>query len=71
MLTVSLRSKVNREYDLFEVLDDGAVLWRCVVQGREEAISKLRESAATTRNEWRLMHIPTQTLIARMNEKPN
>jgi hypothetical protein len=53
------------------VLDDGTVLWRCTVEGREEAISKLRELAAATRNELRLMHLPSQTLIARMNEKPN
>jgi len=32
-------------------------------------MSKLRELAALTLNELRLMHLPTQNLIARMNEK--
>ena len=57
------------QYDLFEVLPDGSVSWRCTVEGREQAMSKLRELAAPTLNELRLMHLPTQTLIARMNEK--
>jgi len=71
MLTASRGAALDRAYDLFEVLDDGTALWRCTVEGREEAISKLRELAAATRNELRLMHLPSQTLIARMNEKPN
>jgi hypothetical protein len=69
MLTASRGAALDRAYDLFEVLDDGTVLWRCTVEGREEAISKLQELAAATRNELRLMHLPSQTLIARMNEK--
>jgi len=60
---------VKRRYDLFEVLPDGSVRWRCTVEGHEQAMSTLRKLAALTPNELRLMHLPTQNLIARMNEK--
>ena len=54
---------VNREYDLFEVFPDGALVWRGPVSGRDDAIRKLQELSAETGNELRLMHVPTKTLI--------
>jgi hypothetical protein len=58
---------VNREYDIFEMFPDGSALWRNTVTGRDEAIKRLQELSAQTANEVRLMHLPTQTVIAEMN----
>jgi hypothetical protein len=58
---------MDRDYDLFEHFPDGTLLWRETVSGHEDAIRKLRELAAKTKNEVRVMHIPTNTIIAIMN----
>ena len=58
---------MDRNYDLFEVLSDGAPVWRAAIHGREDALRKLEELAEQTRNEVRVMHIPTKTVIAAMN----
>jgi hypothetical protein len=58
---------MERQYDIFEILPDGAPLWRVTVSGHENAVSKLQELAAQTQNEVRIIHIPTNTLIAGMN----
>jgi len=57
---------MDREYDLFEVFPDGALIWRDSVTGHEKAIRRLRELATVSANEFRVMHIPTKTLIASM-----
>jgi hypothetical protein len=61
------RSRMEREYDLFEVLPDGAAVWQVAVTGHENAIKKLHELSARTTNEVRVMHLPTDTLIAQKN----
>ena len=58
---------MDRSYDLFEVFPDGSALWKGSVVGQENAIRKLKELAAGTANEMRLMHVPTKTVIAAMN----
>jgi hypothetical protein len=60
---------MEREYDLFEHFPDGSLMCRETVSGHENAIGKLRELAARTKNEVRVMHLPTETLIASMNGK--
>jgi len=55
---------MDREYDLFEVFPDGSLLWRQSVSGHENAIRRLRELVELTDNEFRVMHILTNTLIA-------
>jgi hypothetical protein len=55
------------QYDLFEQFPNGEVLWRMAVTGHENAIQQLRELAATTSNEVRIVHLPTQAVIAVMN----
>ena len=42
-------------------------LWRDTIRGHEEAIKQLREFSTKTANEVRLIHLPTQTLIATLN----
>ena len=59
---------MNREYDLFEVLSDGGVVWRQTAAGRENALQKLGELSKRTSNEVRVMHVPSNSLIASMKE---
>jgi hypothetical protein len=54
------------ERDLFEVFPDGSLVWRDSVTGHEKAIRRLQELAALIDNEFRVMHVPTNTLIASM-----
>jgi hypothetical protein len=58
-----------RTYDLFEVLPDGDLIWRATVEGHESAIEKLRQAAKGSGNEFRLMHLPTKSVIATINVK--
>jgi hypothetical protein len=58
---------MDSEYDLFEIFPDGSALWRYTVTGREEAIKRLQELSTQTTNEVRLIHLPTNMLIALLN----
>ncbi len=58
---------MEREYDLFEHFPNGDVLWRMPVTGHENAIQQLKELAATTSSEVRLVQLPTHFVIAVMN----
>ena len=58
---------VDREYDIFEVVEDGSLVWRETGHGHAESIRKLSALAEKTSNEVRMMHLPTKTLIAAMN----
>jgi hypothetical protein len=58
---------MERDYDLFEVLPDGALIWRETAAGHENAIKKLVELSKQTSNELREMHILSNTLIASLN----
>jgi hypothetical protein len=58
---------MEREYDLFEVLPDGAAIWRETVHGHENVIQRLVELSKRTTNEVRVMHVLSNTLIAMMN----
>ena len=60
---------MSREYDAFEVLPDGTLMWRGTVVGHEDAVNKLKEVAKDSPNEFRLMHVPTKTVIATINSK--
>jgi hypothetical protein len=61
------RRRMEREYDLFEVLPDGTAVWREAVTGHENAIRKLHVLSVRTTNEIRVMHLETSTLIAVKN----
>jgi hypothetical protein len=58
---------VDREYDIFEVFEDGSLVWRETGLGHVESLRKLSALAERTSNEVRMMHLPTKTLIAAMN----
>jgi hypothetical protein len=57
---------MNREYDLFESLPDGARIWRAAIVGREAAVAKLKELASKSANEFVAMHLPTKEIVAKM-----
>jgi hypothetical protein len=54
---------MQREYDIFEKVDDQEV-WHCSVVGHEAAISRLKELSAKADNEFVVMYIPTRSVIA-------
>jgi hypothetical protein len=58
---------VDRNYDIFEILSDGSLVWRAALHGRDDAIRKLHEIGKDTKNEVRVMHVPTNTIIATTN----
>jgi hypothetical protein len=58
---------MDRTYDLFEKYPDGTMMWKDSISGHEIAIRKLQELAAKTLNECCLMHLATNSVIARMN----
>ena len=58
---------MDRVYDLFEVHTDGTQIWRDTGTGHADAIRKLQALAALTKNEVRMMHLPTKTVIASLN----
>jgi len=60
---------MNRVYDAFEVLPDGTLIWKATIEGREDAVKKLKQVAKDSPNEFRLMHIPSNTVIATINAK--
>jgi hypothetical protein len=60
---------MNRVYDAFEVLPDRTLIWKATVTGHEDAIKKLQQVAKDSPNEFRLMHIPSKTVIATINCK--
>jgi len=58
---------MNRVYDAFEVLPDGTLMWKATVTGHEDAVKKLEQLAKDNPNEFRLMRIPSKTVIATIN----
>ena len=58
---------MNREYDVFELLPDGAPVWRDHVHGLQNAHQRLAEISKTTKNECFVIHIPTKEIVARVN----
>jgi len=57
---------MERHYDIFETIDYSP-LWRCSVSGLEPAIAKMKELAERSANEFTLMHLPSNTVIAKLN----
>ncbi len=55
-----------KEYDLFEKMPDGSLIWRDFVEGREKARLKLTRLSAFSPNEFRAIHIQTNKVVARV-----
>jgi hypothetical protein len=58
---------VDREYDLFERLADGAPTWRGGALGLVEVRQKLLRLSKLTQNECFAIHLPTKEIVARVN----
>ena len=58
---------VQRTYDIFEVLPDGEFVWRDFVEGLDATLARARELAAQSTNEFRVMHLPTHSVVAVLN----
>lgn len=58
---VSLRS----QYDIFEILPDGAPVWKCSVEGQDAALLKLESVGQSCQNELILVHLPSSRIVAR------
>ena len=61
---------MQRTYDIFEKMPDGTIMWRGSIQGLEEAVRNLKELAARSLNEFQMLHLATQSLVATANQKP-
>jgi hypothetical protein len=57
---------MNREYDIFEKVE-GSLLWRCSVLGLDPSMARLKELAEQSTNEFTLMHLGSNAVIARLN----
>lgn len=66
-VTAEIFAIMERDYDIFEQLPDGGVLWRGHVQGLDVAIAKLRELGSKSSNEFFAMHMRTKDVAARIN----
>jgi hypothetical protein len=55
---------MERTYDIFEILADGSPMWRQSVSGHEPALARMRELAAESPNEFRMMHLATNSVAA-------
>jgi hypothetical protein len=60
---------VYRDYDIFEKLPDGTVLWRVFVPGLQNALDKMQELSKLSANEFFTYHSPTKETVGRTNVK--
>ena len=58
---------MERSYDIFEVLPDDVLMWKCAVDGRDAAVAKLHELAESNPNEFRMMYLPANAVIFTLN----
>ncbi len=58
---------MERNYDLFERLQNNALVWRGSVHGLESTRRKLQELANSTANECFAMYTPTRQIVALLN----
>ena len=58
----------NRDYDVFEELNDGSTVWRACVVGMENVESKLRELALESNNKFFALNLenPIQPAVCRL-----
>jgi hypothetical protein len=55
---------VDLSYDIFEILPDGTPLWKTSAKGRDAAMRRLDELARTSRNELKVIHLESKTVVA-------
>ena len=62
---------MRRDYDIFERFSDGSTLWRACVAGRYEAQRKMQEMAEHSENEFFLIDIQAEVLLAPLSAGGN
>ena len=60
---------MERTYDILEILSDGHLVWRGAVAGHEAALDRMRQLASKSSNEFRMMHLPSDSVAAILNAK--
>ena len=58
---------MEKEYDIFETLQDHSVLWRTCARGPQVALATLEKLSKQTDNELFAIHLGSQTVIRRVN----
>jgi hypothetical protein len=58
---------MERQYDIFEKLPDGSVVWRTFIPGLDNALAELKKFSKLSPNEFFVFHTPTKETIARVN----
>jgi len=61
---------MHREYDIFEILPDGASIWRGAVRGLEQARAAVSDLARQSTNQFLAVHTPTKEIVSRTNMSP-
>lgn len=61
---------MDQSYDIFEIAREGPV-WRASVNGLAAAMADLKALPASTKNEIRLIHLETKSIVAVMNVPPS
>ena len=61
------RAPMDRDYDLFEKLPNGAPMWRGHSSGLQQARQQLFQLGKSLKNECFAMHLPTKEIVARVN----
>lgn len=56
---------LGSQYDIFEIMPDGAPVWRSSAEGQEAALLKLASVAESCHNELIVVHLPSSRIIAR------
>jgi hypothetical protein len=59
---------MQRTYDIFEI-KNGQPLWMATVEGHEAAIQMAMQLSKQSTNELRVMHIPTNSIVAVFSEQ--
>lgn len=60
---------MEETYDIFEALPDGSLEWRECIAGRDAAFARAGELASRSANEFRIMHLPTSSIVLVLNAK--
>jgi hypothetical protein len=62
---------VDREYDIFERMPDGSLMWRAYVRGLGNVAETLKQFGMLSPNEHFAIHTPSKEIVARVNRADN
>lgn len=68
-LDINHGDSMRRTYDIFEAPLNGRPVWRAAVAGHEAALARMRELAANSPNEFRLVHVESRSVAAVIEAK--